>query len=214
MSEFVEKLLTESELGDDVRLREFLGELEREATSVRPMPSAALAELMRSPDAHQPVRRPAVRARRAVITGAVVVGLFGLGAGAAAASPEARSVIGAGVATIAHLFEPATAVPPAPTGGTTHAPQSPTLPDSSETTAPTPSDKPSDPSASGRDHASPSASDSSANSAASQHSDGSNPGATNGHVAGNPSGNGNSSGNSNSSGNGNGQGEGGPAPTP
>jgi hypothetical protein len=204
MSELIESLLTETELGDDDALRELLCEMEREATSVRPMPSAALAELLRSPDAHQPVRRPAIRGRGAVITGAVVIGLLGLGAGAAAASPDVRSVIGAGAANIAHLFEPATAEPRAPRDGATHSPKSPSSPDSSETVAPEPSDRASDRSASGHGGGSQSANESGPGSAASGHSDDSNSGATDGHDDGNQSGNGN----------GKGQGNGGPAPAP
>jgi len=204
MSDLIETLLTESELHDDVALSELLRKLERESTSVRPMPSPALAELMRSPDAHRAVRRPAIRTRAAIITGAVVIGLVGLGAGAAAASPDARSAIGAGVATIAHLFEPTIAVPRTPQDGVTHAPQSPASLDSSETVAPVPSNNPSDQSASGHGDGSQSAGDSNPSSAASPQADTSNPGETVGQNAGNQSG----------QSTGKGQGNGGQAPTP
>jgi len=113
MSEFVDVLLAESELSDDMLLRELLGELERETTTVRPMPSATLSALM-SPK--RPLsarvgtrgarRRPSFAARSAIIASAAVIGVVALGAGAAAASPATRSAIDAGVAAIAHLFEP------------------------------------------------------------------------------------------------------------
>ena len=113
MSEFVDVLLAESELSDDMLLRELLGELERETTTVRPMPSATLSALMspkRPLSAHVSTRgarrRPSFAARSAIIASAAVIGVVALGAGAAAASPATRSAIDAGVAAIAHLFEP------------------------------------------------------------------------------------------------------------
>ena len=202
MSDLIHTMLTESELHDDVVLSQLLRELERESTSVRPMPSPALAELMRSPDGHRAVRRPAIRTRGAIITGAVVIGLVGVGAGAAAASPDARSVIGAGVATIAHLFEPTIAAPRAPRDGVPHAPQSPASLDSSETVAPMPSNNASDQSTSGLGDGSQSAGNSNPSSAASPHAATSNPGETAGQSAGDRS----------VLGSGNGQVDGGPAP--
>src|SRR4051812_43616736 len=109
MSELIDVLLAESELSDHAMLRDLLGELEREATAARPMPSAALSELMsprRTAPSHahtRGARRPSF-GRGAVITGVVVIGVLGLGVGAAAASPDVRSAVGAGVAVIAHLF--------------------------------------------------------------------------------------------------------------
>ena len=142
MSELIDLMLAESELEDDVTLRRLLDELEREATAVRPMPSAALSELMRprrtgpSHSVARPTRRRSVAGRGALITSIVVIGAIGLGAGAAAASPDARSAIGAGVAVIAHLFEPATANAPKPTEGATEVPGTAASPEPSTPATP------------------------------------------------------------------------------
>jgi len=187
MSEFIDALLAESELPDDPVLRDLLTELEREATSVRPMPSHELRQLMRA----RTGRRVRVAGRTGVIVGVAVIGALGLGVGAAAASPDARSAIGAGVAAIAHLFQPEAAattprspVGTAPSSGTvsTHQPSSP------PSATPTPSDH----SAHGGE---PSVS---------------NPGSD----AGSGSTHGNGTGNQSGNGNGKGRGNGGPAPTP
>lgn len=131
MSEFIDVLLAESELSDDALLRDLLGELERETTTVRPIPSAALSELLSprpAPSIHVGTRsarrRPSFAARSAIIASAAVIGAVGLGAGAAAAAgPQGQSAIGAGFAAIAHLFEPAPASElPAPTKRGAHPP--------------------------------------------------------------------------------------------
>jgi hypothetical protein len=153
MSELIDVLLAESELPDDPALRQLLGELEREATSVRPMPSAALAALM-SPrgtaaghTATRRPRRPSFAGRGAIIAGVTVIGVVGLGVGAAAASPDARSAIGAGVSAIAHLFETAPATrEPAPTKAATPPPAlgSTSEPTPTPTTTLTPTPDPSE----------------------------------------------------------------------
>jgi len=124
MSELIDVLLDETELHDDLALRELLGELEREATAVTPIPSAALSELMtpRRAGSRRTTRRPSLASRGVIITGVVVIGVLGFAAGAAAASLEARS-IGAGVSAVAHLFGPESAAePPASTDRSMQAP--------------------------------------------------------------------------------------------
>ena len=199
MSDPIDELLTESELAHDAALRELLGEIAREATAVRPIPSAELSALMSPPSAGaRRVRRRSFAGRRAVITGVVVIGALGLGATAAAASPEARSAIGAGIAVIAHLFEPGdsgTGPHPAPVPGESD----------SRMPSPTPTARPA-PSASL--NATPAAH---GNAGSSGHSNRptSRPSSPTG-AHGNGNGNGNQSGH----GNGGGQGNGGLAPTP
>jgi len=124
MSEFIDQLLDETKLHDDLALRELLGDLEREATAITPIPSVALSELMppRRAGSRRATRRPSLASRGVIITGVVVIGVLGFAAGAAAASLEARS-IGAGVSAVAHLFEPESAAkPPASTDRSIHAP--------------------------------------------------------------------------------------------
>lgn len=124
MSELIDRLLDETELHDDLALRELLGDLEREATAITPIPSVALSELMtpRQAGSRRATGRRSFASRGVVITGVVVIGVLGFAAGAAAASLEARS-IGAGVSAVAHLFEPESAAkPPASTDRSIHAP--------------------------------------------------------------------------------------------
>lgn len=86
MSDPIDRLLFEEGMGDDAELRGLLAELKRDATSVRPMPSAELAALM------VPARpRSAVRRHRGLVTAVIVIGTLGVGATAAAASPEVRA---------------------------------------------------------------------------------------------------------------------------
>jgi hypothetical protein len=210
MSDLIDALLAESELQDDLVLRDLLGDIERDATAVRPMPSAELMGLMepRRVRSDRTMRRGPVAGRAVIITGIVVIGVLGLGAGAAAASPEARSVIGAGVAVIAHLFEPVPAgKAPAPPGGSTHSAGIGGTPEPSVTATPSPSgDTP------GADHSngegvgvgSQNAGGSNSGESSAGHSDGSNSGDGHGNGKGNQSGHGT----------GTGQGDGGPAPTP
>jgi len=187
MSDRIDLLLTESELDHDTVLRGLLGDLEREATAVRPIPSAELAALMTPHSAGaRRARRRSFAARSALITGIAVIGALGLGATAAAASPEARSAIGAGFAVIAHLFGPADASPPAPTPRHS-GPVGSDEPSSGSTAEPS-----SDPT-SGTDD----------NPGSSGHSGDGKSGDTHGNGKGNQSGNGS----------GKGQGNGGPAPT-
>ena len=206
MSDPIDLLLTESELEHDTGLRDLLGEIQHEATAVRPMPSAELSALMnpRSAAARRP-RRRSFAGRSAIITGVVVIGALGLGATAAAASPEARSAIGAGVAAIAHLFQPALVAPePAPTP---RHPASGTDVPSTDPSAGA-SDGPSaDPTADATGEPSPSAD---ATAGANNHS------GSSGHSGDSKSedSHGNGTGNQSGHGNGTGQGNGGPAPTP
>jgi len=202
MSDPIDLLLTESELEHDTVLRDLLGEIEHEATAVRPMPSSELSALMypQSAAARRP-RRRSFAGRGAVITSVVVIGTLGLGATAAAASPEARSAIGAGVAAIAHLFQPALGAPePAPTSG---HPASGTSDVPSTGPSADASDGPSaDPTADPTGGPSPSA-DATAGADDRSGSSGKS-GDSHGNGTGNQSGRGN----------GKGQGNGGPAPTP
>src|SRR4051812_6354113 len=202
MSELIDVLLAESELPDDAVLRDLLGELEREATAVRPMPSAALSELMsprRATPSHAHTRgarrRPSFAGRGAVITGVVVIGVLGLGAGAAAASPEARSAIGAGVAVIAHLFDPPATAANTPRSVPGSAGDATPTPDGTESPDPTQSPEPTQ-----RPQPSPSATPSPSDDGSDGHGKS---GETHGNGKGNQSGHGN----------GKGQGNGGPAPT-
>jgi hypothetical protein len=107
MSESIDGLLTESGMQGDDHLRELLDELERDSIAVRPIPSAELAALL----TRRPSPRRVPRSRTAVITGIVVVGVMGLGAGAAAASPSVRSVIGSAVGAIVDVVAPGADIP-------------------------------------------------------------------------------------------------------
>ena len=89
MTDAILELLAEEGVSDDAELASLLFAMRSEATSVRPMPSAAVAALM-------PVRRGGasrgrVAGRRRIVTGLIVLGSLGIGAGAAAASPDIRS---------------------------------------------------------------------------------------------------------------------------
>jgi hypothetical protein len=192
MSDPIEALLAETELDDDLVLRELLGEIEREATSVRPLPSAALREAMGAGQS----RRGRVAGRTGVVIGVAVIGVLGLGVGAAAASPDARSAIGAGVAAIARLFHPAPGAqtPPAPDVVTSP-------PRDADSPSPSPSPDPPSPSAT----PSPSSS---------EHGSGSDDSKGGGSGSDSGSTHGNGKGNQSGHGNGKGRGNGGPAPTP
>jgi hypothetical protein len=164
MSELIDVLLDETELHDDLALRELLGELEREATAVTPIPSAQLSQLMttRRVSSAASARRVSFVRRGAIIGGIAVAGVLGLGAGTAAATPEGRSMIGAGVAAIAHLFQPATAVKaPAPPDELTFSSRSSgsAEPSTSTTTAPAVDASMADHSSSGQGEAPQDASD-------------------------------------------------------
>jgi len=197
MSDPIDLLLIESELEHDTVLHDLLAEIEHEATAARPMPSAELSALMspRPVAAHRP-RRHSFSGRSAVITGVVVIGVLGLGATAAAASPEVRSAIGAGVAAIAHVFQPALDAPePAPT------PRHPAAGTDAPSTGPS-GGPTADPTADATGEPSPSAD---ATAGADDHS---------GSSGKSGDGDGNGKGNQSGHGNGTGQGNGGPAPTP
>jgi len=209
MSELIDVLLDESDFADDAGLRDLLDELEREATAVRPIASAALSELMAP--RRTPTRRPSFARRGVVITGIAVIGALGLGAGAAAASPEARAAIGAGVAVIAHLFDPgAPALVSVPILGIDGSSGSSGSPEPSSSGAPTvqPSDTPSP-----SDGTNSGATDDPTPEATSNAQSGDDSGDSSGDSNSNGK-HGNGKGNHSGHGNGKGQGNGGPAPTP
>lgn len=102
MSDPVSRFLSENDISDDDALRSLLTQLERDATSVRPMPSPALATLLARPS-----RPSAIGRHRGAITALLVVGTLGIGVTAAAASPDVR-------AAAQHVFQTVTGtVPPA-----------------------------------------------------------------------------------------------------
>ena len=85
MTDHIDRLLAETQLGDDSELRDLLTELHRSATSVHPLPSAELSALM------TPGRgRSSMRRRAGVVTALIVVGTLGVGVTAAAANPAIR----------------------------------------------------------------------------------------------------------------------------
>jgi len=89
MSDPILDLLAEAGMSGDAELGSLLSSMRSDATSIRPMPSAAVAALM-------PLRRGrrargALAGRRRIVTGLIVLGSLGIGAGAAAASPDVRS---------------------------------------------------------------------------------------------------------------------------
>lgn len=86
MTDPIDELLVDAGMADDLELQGALHAFRREATSVRPLPSAELAALM------TPARQRSSRARRGgAIAAIVVIGTLGVGATAAAASPDVRS---------------------------------------------------------------------------------------------------------------------------
>lgn len=208
MSESIDSLLTESALDGDPALRRLLDEIERESTAVRPMPSAELAALMDTGSlaAGSPATRRRRRAlgRGGIIAGVAIIGAVGLGAASAAASPEVRSAIGAGVAAVAHFFEPAAPSPRSGGGGrpgSTPAPAA-TLTAATPSTSESPTDDPTD-------RADPGSSGAHGSTGAKN-----GPGNGNGNGNGNQSGHGRGTGNQSGHGNGTGKGNGGPAPAP
>jgi hypothetical protein len=89
MSDAILQLLDEEGLSDEAELSSLLIAMRSEATSIRPIPSQAVADLM----AARPPRtaRRALGGRRRIVTGLIVLGSLGVGAGAAAASPDVRT---------------------------------------------------------------------------------------------------------------------------
>jgi len=86
MNDAILEMLAEAGMSDEAELSSTLFAMRSEATNVRPMPSAAVAALM-------PARRArsGLAGRRRIVTGLIVLGSLGIGAGAAAASPDIRS---------------------------------------------------------------------------------------------------------------------------
>jgi hypothetical protein len=116
----IDLLLVESDMGDDDELRGLLAELKRDATSVRPMPSAELAALM------VPARpRSAIRRHRGLVTAVIVIGTLGVGATAAAASPEVRAAAHQVFQAVTGVVLPGTNRP-APHGDTSAPASTPT----------------------------------------------------------------------------------------
>lgn len=86
MTDPIEQLLREADMSNESALHSFLSQIQEEATSVRPIPSAELAVLLlrRAPQSR-------LRRRRVAIATLIVIGVVGAGATAAAASPALRS---------------------------------------------------------------------------------------------------------------------------
>jgi len=89
MSDAILEMLAEEGMSSDAELGSLLFTMRSEATSVRPMPSAAVAAFM--PARRRHARRGALTGRRRIVTGLIVLGSLGIGAGAAAASPDIQS---------------------------------------------------------------------------------------------------------------------------
>ena len=111
MTDPITQLLVETQLADDIRLRELLAEVRDTATSVRPLPSAEVAALL-VPSR----RRPSAARHRVLITTIVVVGTLAAGATAAAASPEVRGAAERAIQSVVGTLLPEPAPVP---GGTT-----------------------------------------------------------------------------------------------
>lgn len=106
MTDPIDRLLFEEGMSDDAELRGLLAELRRDATSVHPMPSAELAALM------APARpQSAIRRHRGVVTAVIVIGTLGVGATAAAASPEVRAAAQQVFQAVTGTVLPGTTVP-------------------------------------------------------------------------------------------------------
>jgi hypothetical protein len=121
MTDVVEQLLVETDLVDDIPLREYLVELQNTARAVRPMPSAELAALLVPAP-----RRTAGRRRRVIITTMIVAGILGAGATAAAASPEIRDATGRAIQAVVGTLLPASPAVPGdgrPVAPDTHPPK-------------------------------------------------------------------------------------------
>jgi hypothetical protein len=106
MTDSIDQLLSEVEMHDDPQLRALLIEFQSVATSVRPMPSPALAVLL-APERPSSV----VRRHRGAITALIVVGTLGFGVTAAAASPEVRAAAQHILQTITGTVPPTTSSP-------------------------------------------------------------------------------------------------------
>lgn len=144
----IQAVLRDAGLEGDADLAAVLGGMRALALDAPPAPRADLAALLAPGVSSLDVRRRSRQRRMAAVTGAVVVGTMGLGAGAVAASSEDfRRTIGH---TVGQIFTPDSqapapktdpagpspssvpaipAVPAAPSGGTaaaTPAPDSPT----------------------------------------------------------------------------------------
>jgi hypothetical protein len=132
MNDPILDMLAEEGMSDDAELRSLLNTMRSEATSIRPMPSPAVAELMSARPARV-ARRPLVGHRR-IVTGLIVLGSLAVGAGAAAASPDVRSatqhfaqtvigVLGSGgvpASPIPASHQPVRPLQPSSTGAPTH----------------------------------------------------------------------------------------------
>ena len=89
MTDAILELLAEEGMSDETELRSFLVALHAEATSVHPVASAAVAELMPARPRRTP--RSVLAGRRRIVTSLIVLGSLGAGVGTAAASPDIRS---------------------------------------------------------------------------------------------------------------------------
>ncbi|HEU0205649.1 MAG TPA: hypothetical protein VFQ74_03020 [Pseudolysinimonas sp.] len=89
MSDPILELLDEEGMSGDAELRSILNAMRSEATSIRPIPSPAVANLMSPRPARTP--RRALTGHRRIVTGLIVLGSLAVGAGAAAANPDVRS---------------------------------------------------------------------------------------------------------------------------
>ena len=127
----IDQLLAEAGMEGAVDLRPVLLELRSLAAGISLMPSAELAALMVA----RPVRLPAsrrIRHRRMIVVSLVVAASLGIGASAAAASPEIRDTAQKAIAFLIHAVVPGTILSPglqgvpAPVG--THAPATHTTP--------------------------------------------------------------------------------------
>jgi len=134
MSDEILEMLAEEGMSDDAELSSLLKAMRSEATSIRPMPSRAVADLM-SPR-RRPTARRAIAGRRRIVTGLIVLGSLGVGAGAAAASPDVRSATQQFAQTVINVLgsggAPSSPIPasqrpvPLPQPSSTGAPTHPT----------------------------------------------------------------------------------------
>ena len=132
MTDAVDQLLFEHGMIEDAALRRALTQLERDATSLTPMPSPDLAALL-APTG----RRSIGRHQRILMTTLIVVGTLGVGAtAAAAASPEFRAATQHVFDSVTGIFPPSA---PAPSDGGGHETPLAT-PTASPTASPTATD--------------------------------------------------------------------------
>jgi hypothetical protein len=106
MTDPIDRLLFEVRMSDDDELRQLLTEFREESTSVRPIPSAELAVLM-----GKARPRTAIRRHGGVVTALIVVGTLGVGATAAAASPEVRAAVQHAYQAVTHTLPPVMTAP-------------------------------------------------------------------------------------------------------